>query len=212
MIARELSKEPLTNIVLDKLFDVGNIPPKFRRCTPKQVPDNVSYKSMLEDWTKNIKKYVDAGKWLIMYGPFGTGKTATAAMILRQVLLHNGSAFMMDQNELVDYKLNSANVSFGSFALEDVVKNSNILMLDDVGSGRDKDIVVELIEWVCVARYNHKKSLIITTNLDVYGSKIKQFFTGKVLSMFHEMGIILKMDEYEWRVEMGKEKENEESE
>ena len=210
MIARELSEKAITNVVLDKLFDVGNIPPKFRGCTVDQVPDECEYKKLLQSWVRNIKRYVDAGKWLIMYGPFGTGKSATAAIILREVLLHNGSAFMLDQSELVDYKLNSNHVPFGSFALEDVVKNSNILLLDDVGSGRDKDIVVELIEWLCVSRYNHKKSLIVTTNLDVYGPKIGQFFTGKVMSLFEEMGTIIDMNDYEWRVEIKKKAEAEE--
>jgi len=185
----------------DKLFDVTNIGMRFRNCTVEEIPKDAKYKAIIEDWQKNIKEYVDKGKWLLLWGGFGTGKTAAASIILKEVLLRNGSAFMLNQDELVDYKLNSSDVSFGSFSLESVVKDSNILLLDDVGASRDKEIVRELIEWVCRSRYDSERSLIATTNLNP-SNELKKYFSGKVMSMFLEIGTVVEMNDTKWRQEL----------
>jgi len=194
-------------LLVNRLLDLGNVPLKFRGCSIEQIPDTCMYREIVQEWADNIKKYVDAGRWLFMNGPFGTGKTGAGAIILKEVLLHDGSAFMITQNELVDYKLNSDHVPFGQYSLEQVIRDANILLLDDIGSGRNKEVVVELLEWVCSTRYNNDRSLIITTNLDPEGDEIKEFLTGKVISMTVEKAMFVDVSEYNWREALGDIKE-----
>jgi len=213
MLARELTKARDRKTkedarLVNRLLDLGNVPLKFRSCTADQIPDRCGYKRVIEEWMENIKHHVDSGDWLLMNGPVGTGKTGAAAIILKEVLLHDGSAFMLTQNELVDYKFNSDHVPFGQYSLDEVVRDSNMLLLDDVGSSRNKEHVVELMEWVATTRYNNDRSLIITTNLDPEKAEIKEFLTLKVLSMAMEKALFVSVDKYDWRKALRDEKED----
>ena len=199
MLSRRLYEERFKEKVPPILFDVGNIPKKFREANLEDIPDECTYKKVINDWSKNIKKYLDEGRWLFMWGTFGTGKTAAANILLRETLLHDGSAFMMTQSQLIDYRINGENGKFGSFSLEQVIVQSNILLLDDIGSSKPNDFTMDCIEWLSVSRYNAGKSLILTTNLDPDGTKRKDFITGKVLSMCNELATIVHMSEYNWR-------------
>lgn len=211
MLARKLTKKRDKKtkedaLIVDRLLDLGNVPLKFRSCTLSEIPDTCKYKAPIDDWIDNVKEYVEDGKWLVMTGGFGTGKTAAAAIILKEVVLHDGSAFMLTQNELVDYKLNSDHAPFGHYSLEQIVHEANMLLLDDIGSGRNKEIVCELLEWVCVTRYNNNRSLILTSNLEFDKDKIQEFLTGKVLSMAVEKARLVKVSEVNWREKLKEQK------
>lgn len=199
MLSRRLYEERSREKVPHILFDVGNIPKKFRDCSIDAIPKECSYKKIIKGWAKNIKKYVDEGRWLFLWGTFGTGKTAAANILLRETLLHDGSAFMMTQTQLVDYRINGDTGKFGSFNLDQVATQANIVLLDDVGNTKPNDFTMESIEWLAVNRYNAGKSLIITTNLDPFGKKKVDFITGKVLSMCQELAIFVQMSEHNWR-------------
>lgn len=199
MLDRKLYEERSREKVPPILFDVGNVPKKFRDATVDAIPNECSYKKTIKDWVKNVKKNVDEGRWLLLWGTFGTGKTAAANILLREVLLHDGSAFMMTQSQLLDYRINGENGKFGSFTLDQVATQSNLVLLDDVGNTKSNDFTLESIEWLAVNRYNTGKSLIITTNLDPNGKKIKDFVTGKVLSMCYELSTIVELAGHNWR-------------
>jgi DNA replication protein DnaC len=204
MLTREMTKARDKKTKEDarlvgRLLDLGNVPLKFRDCSVDLVPEQCDYRKVVLDWMDNIKEHVDAGDWLFMNGPVGTGKTGAAAIILKEVLLHDGSAFMLTQNELVDYRFNSDHVPFGQYSLDEVVRDSNMLLLDDIGSSRNKEHIVELLEWVFTTRYNNDRSLIVTTNLDPEKEEIKEFLTTKVLSMAMEKAMFVDVSEYDWR-------------
>jgi len=181
------------------LFDVGNIPKKFRDASLEAIPKECAYRKVIKDWVKNIKKYTDEGRWLFMWGTYGTGKTAAANILLRETLLHDGSAFMLTQSQLLDYRINGERGKFGSFTLDQVASQSNLLLLDDVGATKANDYTMESLEWLAVNRYNAGKSLIITTNLDPDGKKKADFITGKVMSMCFELSTMMHMGKYNWR-------------
>lgn len=205
MLNRRLYEERYKERVSTLLFDLLNIPQKFRSADVDRIPDECDYKELVKTWIKNIKKYVDDGRWLYLWGTFGTGKTASACILLREVLLHDGSAFMLNQSQLIDYRIRKDEIVFDNYSFNQIITQSNIILLDDIGSQKPSDYVMESIEWLAMNRYNAGKSLIITSNLDPNGKKIKEFVTGKVLSMFFELATIKAMGEYNWRERLGDE-------
>lgn len=204
MLNRRIYKERYKDRISTLLFDLVNIPKKFRDATVDDIPDKCDYKELLADWVENIKEYVDEGKWLYLWGGFGTGKTAASTIVLREVLLHDGSAFMFTQNQLIDYRLRKDEALFDNYSLTQIVSESNIILLDDMGSQKPNDYIMESIEWLAMNRYNAGKSLIITSNLNPDGDKAKEYITGKVLSMSYELATIISMGDYNWRKESKK--------
>lgn len=201
MLNRRIYEERYKDRISTLLFDLVNIPKKFRDDSVDKIPDECDYKELIQDWVDNVKKYVDEGKWLYLWGTFGTGKTSAAVIILREVLLHDGSAFMFTQNQLIDYRLRKDEALFDNYSLNQIVSESNIILLDDMGSQKPNDYIMESIEWLAMSRYNAGKSLIITSNLNPDGDKAKEYITGKVLSMSYELATIISMGEYNWRKE-----------
>lgn len=107
------------------------------------------------------------GKGLLLVGDLGTGKTHLAVGILHKLIYERGSVGMFcDYRDLLKRIQNSYNSksSVTEYELLEPLMDVEILLLDDLGAVKPSDWVWDMAATILNARYNSKKTTIITTN------------------------------------------------
>ena len=106
--------------------------------------------------------------WLTLYGETGVGKTHLAVAAAVEQIKKNSSIFFAFVPELMDhlrYTFNpQSDVQYDT--LFDEVKNTSLLILDDLGRERSSDWAIEKLHQIIVHRHNSRLPTIITSSLD----------------------------------------------
>jgi DNA replication protein DnaC len=103
---------------------------------------------------------------LLLMGPCGAGKTHLAVAALKEIVERGHSGLFYDYRELLKeiqdcYNAESQSTEMG--VLEPVLQ-TEILVLDDVGSSKPSPWALETVGHILNARYNEKRVTILTTN------------------------------------------------
>jgi DNA replication protein DnaC len=105
---------------------------------------------------------------LMLYGPFGTGKTSLAVSILDERLTTRGERGLF---QVVPMLFEEIKASFGredQSAVLQRVMNVHLLVLDDLGAERATEWVQGQLYTILNHRLIHSKPTIVTTNLDTH--------------------------------------------
>jgi DNA replication protein DnaC len=107
------------------------------------------------------------GRGLMFVGMAGRGKTHLAVGVLRALIEEKGcQGLFSDYGDLLKQIQNSYNSRSETteFELLRPVMEAEVLVLDDLGSTKPTAWVWDTVAQVLNARYNHKRTTIITTN------------------------------------------------
>lgn len=104
---------------------------------------------------------LDSGKGLLFYGNPGTGKTHIAACIANALMEKGVSVMMTSFVTINSLEFDDAD------ALISRMKNTHLLILDDLGAERSTDTSIERVYNVIDSRIRSKLPMIITTNLSI---------------------------------------------
>ena len=166
--------------------------PKEAACTFAQ--DDRSNPRISDAMRRYVEKWTEVkqdGMGLLLYGPVGTGKTFFAACIAN-ALIDKGDDVMMTSFARI------VNTMQGHFEgrqehLDKLVSHS-LLVIDDLGTERGSDYMLEQVYSVINARYQTGLPLILTTNISI--AEIKepadlkyQRIYDRVLEMCHPVEI-----------------------
>lgn len=166
--------------------------PKEAACTFDQ--DDRSNPRISDAMRRYVEKWPEIkrdGMGLLLYGPVGTGKTFFAACIAN-ALIDTGVDVMMTSFARI------VNHMQGSFEgrqeyLDSLVRHP-LLVIDDLGTERGSDYMLEQVYSVINARYQTGLPLILTTNISI--GEIKepadlkyQRIYDRVLEMCHPVEI-----------------------
>jgi DNA replication protein DnaC len=119
-------------------------------------------------WTETfVREYPGASeKGLLLMGSSGVGKTHLAVAALKQLIGRGHAGMFCDYRELlkeIQASYNPASESTEMGILEPI-RTVEILVLDDLGASKPSDWVRDIVGIVLNARYNEKRTTIITTN------------------------------------------------
>jgi DNA replication protein DnaC len=151
-----------------RLLENAGIPPRYldRGFDVYSTPHKSQEKALLRA-IQYVEQFPEVPRGLLLVGPCGVGKTHLSVAILKALLLEKRvpGAFV-DESELLrrlqySYRQDSAETE--KEVLHPLM-NVDLLVWDDLGTGRPTEWVSETIRMVINHRYTYNKQTILSTN------------------------------------------------
>lgn len=146
----------------------------------------------------------EGGRGLVFAGPCGVGKSHLAAAIMNHEVAKGREFAFCTTPELLDDIKSTYNNREEDSGLMELVKDIDLLFLDDLGAEKSTEWVAERFFVIINARLVRKKATIITTNYtkpsDLIG-KIGGGVTGqRIVSRIRELCDWVVMEGEDWRL------------
>ena len=152
----------------------ARIPRRYEHCTLESFETEFSGATpSLGKAARAARKFVESypletrGAGLLLTGSIGVGKTHLAVGILQALVSErNANGLFCDYRELLKQVQNSYNRQVQATELEILapVFEAEILVLDELGASKPSDWVWDTVAHILNARYNDRRTTIITTN------------------------------------------------
>jgi len=157
------------------VMDRARIPKRYEHCDFEsfstdvgQTPQHAqSLKRAKMDTQGFVREYPGSSeKGLLLMGPSGVGKTHLAVAALKELLRRGHQGMFCDYRELLKEIQASYNPQSESTEMKilEPIRNTEILVLDDLGASKPSAWVLDIIGLVLNARYNERRVTILTTN------------------------------------------------
>jgi DNA replication protein DnaC len=201
------------------LKDASGIPPNYERATLDNfvIPhDDPSDREALGNALRLVKSFVREfpavdHPGLLLVGETGTGKTHLAVAALKALLGRGHECIFYDYQNLLDRIRSGWDANAGA-ADREAYRNAletEVLLLDDLGSHRTTDWIEDTVTSIITYRCNHRKPLIATTNLPDhelvgkdkdYGPKtLGEVIGRRARSRLHEMCKVVEISVKDYR-------------
>ena len=170
-----------------RALEVARIPRRYEHCSLANFEtDTLSDDSRATQWDRSLEqaKLVVQGfvknypavedQGLLLMGNSGVGKTHLAVAALKELVQRGHEGLFFDYNELLKQIQSSYNAESQTteMAVLEPVLRCEILLLDDLGSGKPSAWALETVGHILNTRYNEKRVTLITTNfLDLEASQ-----------------------------------------
>lgn len=113
-----------------------------------------------------IDEQLDAGAGLWLAGPVGTGKTTLAMLISKAALKAGRTAAIYSLPRLLHEIRATFDGDVSHLGLLDSLTGVDLLHLDDVGTEKSSEWVLEELYSIINARYEANRSIVLTTNVE----------------------------------------------
>jgi DNA replication protein DnaC len=154
-----------------RMIEAARIPQRYVHCTLEEyVPGNNRALGAALVQARNFVKaypFETNGNGLLLTGSIGVGKTHLAVGMLQALIAERGAkGLFYDYRELLKQVQNSYNRSVEATELEVLkpVFDAEVLVLDELGASKPTDWVWDTVAHILNARYNDRRTTIITTN------------------------------------------------
>jgi DNA replication protein DnaC len=159
----------------ERVIERAHIPKRYEHCdfesystdvgaTPQQTDSLKRTKLLTQGFVRDYPGAAEKG--LLLMGPSGVGKTHLAVAALKDLIRRGHVGLFCDYRELlkeIQASYNPASESTEMGILEPI-RTVEILVLDDLGASKPSDWVRDIVGIVLNARYNERRTTIITTN------------------------------------------------
>jgi DNA replication protein DnaC len=116
-------------------------------------------------FAQDVDEHLDAGRGLWFMGPVGTGKTTLAMLVSKAALEAGRSVAIYSLPRLLNEIRETHGTDRSHVDLLDRLTAVDLLHIDDVGAERTTDWVLEELYSIVNARYEDRRSMVITTNI-----------------------------------------------
>lgn len=166
----------------------------------KQTKDGVNALLRCVEYAKKWPNH--GGKGILLYGPYGTGKTHLAVATLRNVIESGGTGIFIMVPDMLDSLRSEFDKQRGQreASIIEEIRRAPFLVMDDLGSEKRTDWVEERIFMIINYRYANSLPTVITTNCEP--EKLIEQIGGRTVSRIMEMCAQCKMDGSDYRLKL----------
>ena len=175
----------LSAVIPRRYRDVAFERPPVTEIEPGVVAHVRSYVNRIDD-------HLEAGRGLWLMGPPGTGKTTLAMLVSKAVSEAGHSVAIYSLPRLLNEIRDTHRAERSHVQLLDRLTAVDLLHVDDVGAQRSTDWVLEELYSIVNARYEDRRSMIITTNImdrDELCEQITPRTVSRLTEMCDELGL-----------------------
>jgi DNA replication protein DnaC len=122
---------------------------------------------------------------LLLYGRVGSGKTHLAVAALKKMMDMGLDGRFWNVNDLFREMRAKFGEGQGDETLLDDLMECDVLVLDDLGTHRSTDFVLDRLYLIINQRYEAMKPIIVTTNLEL--GQLYEEFEERIGSRLNEM-------------------------
>jgi DNA replication protein DnaC len=148
---------------IKKYRDISVVDNQFRDSTFNKANMDEKHMKLAK---KYAEKFLEKGtdKGILFFGDCGTGKTFASACIANHLMKHGKTVLALNLNGY----LNRLKVDWAEAERDILAKvlQCDLLIIDDFGTEKKSDWMLEKVFSLIDARYRSNKPLIITTNLN----------------------------------------------
>ena len=174
------------------LFNQIKIPSRF---TTNLQKENFTEDFLQESYQKSIAfitNFQPLCKGLLFSGDIGCGKTTLVSAIAQEITLNQGySCLFFEFSRLLEEVRSGYQSGAAESELLDRVCSTSLLIIDELGKGKNSKWEMSIIEGVVNRRYNAKQTTIFVTNFTFQNSKttehLKYKITDRTYSRAQEM-------------------------
>lgn len=176
-----------------QIFNGAGVPVRFKDATFDTYPVSATTREAYA----TVKQWAESGtESLLLYGPFGTGKTGLAIAAMRyRITAHHPGAMFLTTPGLLDRIRQTYSRQRDEIDEADVleaVRNTGLLVLDDLGAERPTDWVQEKLFTIINDRHDALAPTIFTSNLDPEG--LARHLGERIAWRIIEMSEVVKVD------------------
>lgn len=189
--ARELDRDDMLRMNVGELhWDV-----KF-----EMIPDGFHHKQVLKKFLDNLHEHVAQGRGLLLWGDFGTGKTAIGAIICKETVARRGTAYMISAMDIADVVIGKEWFDSDETVAQRLL-SVDVLVIDELGGGQlDKTGWNKAyIERIVRGRTRDRKTTVCITNLGL--SQLKDQYGAGLVSIMGENIYPVEIKGKNWRNE-----------
>lgn len=152
---------------------LAGVPPEYR----KPTWDRCRVADSVRAFTSDMAARVDRGQGALIFGPAGTGKSSTAALVVQEtVKIPDSKVVWSYVPDLCDRLLPTRDRQH----VRAMQVAPDLLVWDDFGVRPFSDWEIGLLDQIVEARYRMRRSIVVTTNMPVATLKENQAFARMV--------------------------------
>jgi len=143
--------------------------------------------SEVRRYIADLDAHLDAGRGLWFMGDVGTGKTTLAMLVSKAALERRRTVAIYSLPRLLSElrKTFSDSSDESYLGLLDSLTSADLLHIDDVGTERSNEWVLEQLYAIVNARYEEERAIVLTTNLqpDALAEQITERTASRLTEM-----------------------------
>lgn len=170
----------------------ANVPRSKWVADPAKVKKGLPYMKPFMDYFNNLQTNLEQGKGLLLHGPYRSGKSCLASIIVKEVAAHRCDPYWLEAFEVSDGWFHKDDRYFKS-------RSAHLLVVDDLGTegqSERRDFPRESIRALFRFRLERMLPIIATTNMTP--DELREKYTDKFVALMREFMTPIEVAGMDW--------------